>query len=414
MTTATEHSTAISRWWKTGMTPGARSLVHRFLPPSGIAGCGVDSGRAELIPEVDPLGITEPPRRCKKCPWDNDEATPEDNGGAPGLSPEAVALSGELAAVIAEGERSEAELAQAPAVAKPPPESRPDIRTVLQGLQREAEEASTVTVVRNRYGYTIDDQFFRRVTTFCQGIPKPWLGTWAAKEVAEFAYGNREAWASLPATDAVKLLKGAPWSKRDDAADRGSAVHAVLEAIVRNTPLPDTLHTEDELDCAIAAETFLKRFVGRFLASELTVYSPKHGYAGTLDLWCLDTDGLPWIIDFKSGRSVYAEHAVQQAAYHNAEYAVVRKQPCGMGSEEKWTGRVISWGPNRALRLGVLHVRPDGATLHPIRYSERLWTVFRAAAHTKLWQLDVDDYGGKTPRERVYGPPLEVSTKEAS
>lgn len=285
----------------------------------------------------------------------------------------------------------------------------PDIASLTQ----EAEESKEITILRNRYGYTVDGQFLRRVTTFCGGIPKPWLGGWAAKEVAEFAVENREAWSSLPKTDAMKLLKGAPWSKRDDAGDRGTAVHEALEAVVRGKPLPDTLQTEDELDCAIAAEAFLEQFVGRYLASELTVYSMKHGYAGTLDLWCTDKSGVPWIIDFKTSGAIYAEHAIQQAAYHNAEYAVVQKKPCGQGDEEKWTGRVIPWGPTRALKLGILHVRPDGATLHPIHYTDRLWTVFRAAAHTKLWQLDVDSYKGKTPRERVYDEPLmEVTTKE--
>lgn len=276
------------------------------------------------------------------------------------------------------------------------------------------EEKTEVTILRNRYGYTIDGDFYRRVTTFCGGIPKPWLGSWAAKEVAEFAYSNRDAWTNLPETDAVKLLKGAPWSKRDDAGDRGTAVHQALEAIVRGKPIPDSLATEDELDCAIAAETFLNEFVGRFLASELTVYSPRWGYAGTFDLWCQDKEGIAWIIDFKTSASVYAEHAIQQAAYHNAEFAIVQKKACGSNDEEKWTGKIIPWGPSRSLRLGILHIRPDGATLHPIRYTERLWTVFRAAAHTKLWQLDVDSYMGKTPRERVYDDPLmEVVAKEA-
>ena len=78
-----------------------------------------------------------------------------------------------------------------------------------------------------------------------------------------------------------------------------------------------------------------------------------------------------------------------------------------------WTGKIIPWGPEMAERLGIVHVRPDGATLYPIRYTDRLWTVFRAAAHTKLWQLDTYSFAGRTPREAIYGEPtLSVTTKE--
>ena len=284
-------------------------------------------------------------------------------------------------------------------------------RDKMERLKAETANAKDVTVTRNRYGYEIDGEYYRRVTTFLRGIPKNWLGNWAAKSVAEFAVEHRESWGELPKTDAVKLLKGAPWSKRDDAGDRGTAVHETVEAIVRGQPIPDNL-TEDELDCAIAAEAFLKERGSTVLASELTVFSPTYGYAGTLDLWDIDKDGLFWILDYKTSAGVYAEHAIQQAAYRNAEYAVINKREVP-GKAEKWTGKVIPWGPEKGERLGIVHVRADGATLYPIRYTDRLWTVFRAAAHVKLWQLDTDDFAGKTPREAVYGEPaLSVTTKE--
>lgn len=285
----------------------------------------------------------------------------------------------------------------------------------VEAIAREASDSEEVTISRDRFGYRVGGDFFRRVTTFCGGLPKPWLANWAAKEVAEFAYENIDAWRTLGPTDAKKLLKGAPWSKRDDAGDRGTAVHKALEAIVRGKPIPDDLQTEDELECAIAAEAFLEEFMDRPLASELTVFSRTYGYAGTLDLWCLDKSGVPWLLDYKTSRSLYPEHAVQQAAYLNAEWAMVQKEATGNGKEE-WTGRIIPWGPDRVSRVGLVHVTPEGAALHEIRPESlpRLWTVFRAAAHVKKWQLDVDDYAGKTPREKVLtGPVAEVVTKES-
>lgn len=282
---------------------------------------------------------------------------------------------------------------------------------MIDEMQAVADAAPEVTVTRTRYGYEIGGQFYRRVTTFCGGIPKEWLGGWAAKMVAEYAVEHREAWAELPQADAVKLLKGAPWSKRDSAGDRGTAIHNTIEALVRGEPLPDNLTTEDEVDCAIAAEAFMRRRGSKILACELTVFHPGIGYAGTLDLWEEDAEGVRWITDWKSSGSVYTEYAVQLAAYRNAQFAVVNKVPVP-GKAETWRGKMVEWGPTMAERLGIVHVRPDGATLHPINYSERLWTVFRAAAHVKSFLLDTDSSFGKKPREAVFdAPSLEVSTK---
>jgi hypothetical protein len=266
----------------------------------------------------------------------------------------------------------------------------------------EVAVAPTVEVVRNRYGYTVDGQRLRRVTTLLRGIPKDWLGNWAAKVVAEFAVEHKEAWEGLPPTDAIKLLKGSPWSKRDDAGDRGTAVHNALECYAKGLPVPRM--KPDETACANAARRFLEARGSRTLAVELTVLSPKHGYAGTLDVWEIDREGVSWILDYKTSSGIYPEHAVQQAAYRNAEYAVVQKKPGT--KDETWTGKLIPWGPMMAERLGIVHVTPEQATLYPIEYTDELWEVFKAAAFTKAWQLDTDSYGGKKPRKDVFGEPI--------
>lgn len=139
------------------------------------------------------------------------------------------------------------------------------------------------------------------------------------------------------------------------------------------------------------------------------VFSVTHGYAGTLDLWALGKDGCTYLLDWKSSGDVYTDHAVQLAAYANAEYAIASKRPVAQaGKKEAWNGRLIEWGPEKAQQLGIVHVRPDGATLQPVIYTKRLWHAFRAAALIKLWQLDTDSYR-KTPRERVFGEAVQFS-----
>lgn len=276
---------------------------------------------------------------------------------------------------------------------------------MIRGLMEEMQHAPEVEVVRDRYGYRLvrdgEETCLRRVTTLLQGIPKAWLGNWAAKCVAEFAVDNRQAWEGLDRTNAVKLLKGVPWSKRDDAGDRGTAVHKALECYARKETVPRM--NANETACAESAMRFLGERRSRMLAVELTVLSLKHGYAGTMDVWEIDRDGTSWILDYKTSSDVYPEHAVQQAAYRNAEYAVVQKQMTG---DDKWTGKLIPWGPMCAERLGIVHVTPEKSSLYPINYSDELWEIFQAAARLKNWQADTDTYNGRKPRTRVFDAPI--------
>lgn len=275
-------------------------------------------------------------------------------------------------------------------------------------------------------------EVLRRVTTHLKGVPKPWLGGWAAKQVAGYALQNRAKIEAMldGATDdevtraveallvrdriprdvadpaAIKavydLLKGSPWEKRDAAGDRGTAVHHTIEAFLRDEPIPDGL-TEDEYLCAMHVEELLKERRSKILGVELTVFSPRWGYAGTLDLWDIH-DGVTWVLDHKTSGAIYVEHAIQQAAYLNAEWAVVEKAEIG---NEKWVGRLIPWGPSQAQRAGIVHVRPDGAEIHPLRPDvlELLWITFRAAKHMKAFQSDTDDFYSE-PKVRIYEDPI--------
>lgn len=117
-------------------------------------------------------------------------------------------------------------------------------------------------------------------------------------------------------------------------------------------------------------------------------------------------DGYTGPLDRKRSGNVYAEHAVQLAAYA-AEYAIVGKRPVVHAGKEAWNS-TVEWGGREAEGLGIVHVRPDGVTLHPVNYTTRLWHVFRAAAFTKRWLLDTNAYN-RTPRERVFGEPVGIT-----
>lgn len=62
---------------------------------------------------------------------------------------------------------------------------------------------------------------------------------------------------------------------------------------------------------------FIAKFDPHTVATELFVYSARHGYAGSADLVCR-LDGELWIIDFKTSKSLHDAMGLQLAAYRQA------------------------------------------------------------------------------------------------
>jgi len=278
-------------------------------------------------------------------------------------------------------------------------------KALLAHVHAAIENAPEVTYSVNRMGYTIDGKHYRRVTSLVGGgLPKPALVGWGIKAVSNWAWDNIDSWSKLPKTDAIKLLKGSPYSQRDDAAARGTAVHKTLEALLSDKPMPQDL-TKDEQACADAAADFLAQRDSKHLGTEITVYNDSMGYAGTLDLWEIDRQGQSWILDYKTSKSgIFPDMAIQQVAYQRAEFALVNARAI---PGDKSVAKVIPWSSAYAERLGIVHVTPEGATLHPIRSPESLVPVLEAAARISRWLADTNSFR-KTPRERVYEEPTAV------
>jgi hypothetical protein len=101
---------------------------------------------------------------------------------------------------------------------------------------------------------------------------------------------------------------------------------------------------------------FLVDMQPRIFGVVVTVYSDDPCYAGTLDLWAEVKKGLfagTWLWDWKSSKGVYGDYAIQLSAYRHAQRALV-------GGDDR------AWGPDNAQRLGIVHIRPDGWTLHEV------------------------------------------------
>lgn len=219
------------------------------------------------------------------------------------------------------------------------------------------------------YGW--GDETFHSVTTILGALGKPWLGAWAAKMVAEYAVEYRAEWESLPKAGAVRLLKGAPWEKRDAAGSLGTAVHDAIEALVLGQTPPE--YPEPVAERMSHFDRFLADYRPEFVASEAAVFNRKYRYAGTLD-GIARIGGETLLLDVKTSKDVYPEYALQLAAYRFAEFLGL---PDGSEAPVPETDGAA-----------ILHITPTDYRLIRIRSDEEVFRYFLYVAQAFRWQRE--------------------------
>ncbi len=170
------------------------------------------------------------------------------------------------------------------------------------------------------HGYTIDGKRAIGVTTALKGLPKEALKHWSAKEVATYAVEHiwdvKRMLDSAGPTPTISFLKEVPFQKRDDAAVRGTDVHAIAEKFIKGEEIEVPEHL---LPYVQGYEAYINDFNPTSVHEELVVASRKLMVAGTLDS-IQDIPGLGRAqVDYKTGNGVYGEYALQVAAYRYME-----------------------------------------------------------------------------------------------
>lgn len=158
-------------------------------------------------------------------------------------------------------------------------------------------------------------------TILGKGYPKH-LEKWAADQSTAYAVDNWETLSELPVSERIKLISGARFADRDQAARRGTEVHGLAQRLAagEDLPVPDELVGHVDAYLAFAEEWGLREvFV------EAPVANLRWGYCGTVDAIADLADGARWLLDLKTGRSgIFREAALQLSAYRNAEWIVGR------------------------------------------------------------------------------------------
>jgi hypothetical protein len=222
------------------------------------------------------------------------------------------------------------------------------------------------------------------VTSVIKSLDKsgPLVG-WAKRETAACAIRNLELLTAMvkdggPAA-AVEWLKRTPDYQRDTAAQLGTAVHALAEAVSRG------IAVEVDETTAPFVSSYMKWreiYKPRVLNAEYMVYSETHRYGGTADM-AAQINGETWLIDIKTGSGAYAETALQLAALHHADWA-------GRTDDPK------KYAIPRATRFGVLHVRPEQTVLIPYDVTDAEFRAFLSCRYLTDW-LELRAPAIKTP-----------------
>jgi hypothetical protein len=237
--------------------------------------------------------------------------------------------------------------------------------------------------------YDIDGDAFPSVTHILGVIGKPALINWAANQERDLV---TEAAADLY----LDLLKAQPMSRpvytmtlagrlgtvrahrraMERAGAIGSQTHALIEWTLRHElgqTVPDRPEVDDPARWAFEAYRKWAEAVNlqpRLI--EQTVWSRTHKYAGTMDLLA-DVDGVPTLVDFKTGKAIYPEAHLQNVAYQVALAEMGHATPAG--------GLIV--------RLPKVRTDPDFelATVRPVG---DLLPVFLAVRQLWQWSFDND------------------------
>lgn len=146
----------------------------------------------------------------------------------------------------------------------------------------------------------------------------PALERWRLKVAAEFSVRDDiRALANSDKTSAKKLIAAEPYVFHPGGpADLGTRVHAAVEAEV--TGVRYELDEEVKPFVAMWAQA-VKDHKITFVATERTCYSHAESYAGTFDAIVKIGHSDPAILDYKTGKRVWGDVALQLSAYANAE-----------------------------------------------------------------------------------------------
>lgn len=210
--------------------------------------------------------------------------------------------------------------------------------------------------------YTLDGESVTSVTTAIGVLDKPALVSWAARMSASYAVENWAELDRIPLMERAKRIEDARWNANRAATTKGHRIHALCEAVAHG----QTVTVPDDLSQASveAGARLLDQWEMTTVATELPVANGTYLYAGTADLVVSSPRLGNVLLDWKTGKSIYSEVALQLAAYRYAELCLETVVEVGPRGGKK---PVLYQRPMLQIdRTMAVHVHDDSVSLHPV------------------------------------------------
>ena len=240
----------------------------------------------------------------------------------------------------------------------------------------------------SRHYETPDGEKYPSVTTILGAIGKPALIAWSAKVERELVVeAAANLWMDAPNGDTPKMSRTAYITTLQNrigktkahqrelkkAGDIGSEAHARIEWTIRkqlvSKPEPEPIISEPALWAFMVWEEWAKEHKFKPLLIEQMLYSKSHGYAGTMDLLAeMEIEGqmVRALVDWKTGKAIYNEALLQNAAYVHALIEMGHAESPLTGlivrlpkveTDDKPEMRVIPWESHEKLFEIFLHTK---------------------------------------------------------
>jgi hypothetical protein len=170
------------------------------------------------------------------------------------------------------------------------------------------------------------------VTTVKKAWSKPFRKKLPSGEVvpldaywcAEYAVDNARTLRHMDYDEAVKTIATSSGRTLTKAANRGTAIHSVLETLAVNGDVDEDYLTDEARPFVAACRQLVADCEPKWLLSEVVIVNRGVGFAGTLDA-IIEIDGKRYLVDWKTRggpHGAYEEDAAQLGAYAMAEYFI--------------------------------------------------------------------------------------------
>lgn len=227
------------------------------------------------------------------------------------------------------------------------------------------------------------------ITNIIDVLGKPYLMTWYAKRAAEDAVKVANEHPGLiqkKPKDAISWISGAAKRTASAAADLGDEVHNAVEMLAAGA--------QPEGEVSDAAQKYVnnwhawvEKYSPKFLHLEATVFGVTElggkAYAGTAD-FIAEINGKVYVGDYKTGKSVHGEAALQLSALSH-------------GLELVADGAVVEL-PKVDGEI-VVHLQSDSYAMYQATDSDQSWATFSGLR--EIWDAQKKMQG--SPRGSVWG-----------